>query len=176
MSSAPQPENRAPAVPPEAAASAAAATATPHARARRSLGAGRVLIIVYAILAIGATSRAGYQFAAFFGQYPAARLPIALSAVSGVIYIVATIALVAPGRAWYRVAWVTISFELLGVLTIGTLSILIPAVFAGPANLPDVADGTVWSTYGIGYLFIPVVLPVLGMLWLRSRRAHYSAA
>jgi hypothetical protein len=135
-----------------------------------------VLIIVYAILAIGATSRAGYQFAAFFGQYPAARLPIALSAVSGVIYIVATIALVAPGRAWYRVAWVTISFELLGVLTIGTLSILIPAVFAGPANLPDVADGTVWSTYGIGYLFIPVVLPVLGMLWLRSRRAYYSAA
>lgn len=186
MSSVPQPEDLSATVPPAAAQSDAVpsgsapsggepSTVAPM-RPRRTLGVGRVLIIVYAILAIGATSRAAYQLAAFYGQYPAARLPIALSAVSGIIYIVATIALVAPGRAWYRVAWVTISFELLGVLTIGTLSVVLPAVFAGPANLPDVADGTVWSTYGIGYLFIPVVLPVLGMLWLRSRRALYSAA
>jgi hypothetical protein len=84
---------------------------------------------------------------------------------------VATIALIAPGRAWYRVAWVTISFELLGVLVIGTLSLVLPEIFVGPAKLKDLADGTVWSSYGIGYLFIPLVLPVLGMLWLRSRRA-----
>jgi hypothetical protein len=143
---------------------------------RRSLGIGRVLIVVYAILAIGATSRAVFQIAAYFSQYPAARVPIALSAVSGVIYILATVALLAPGRAWYRIAWITISFELAGVLVIGTLSLLLPDVFVGPASLKDVAHGTVWSQYGIGYVFIPLVLPVLGMIWLRSRRALYRAA
>jgi hypothetical protein len=159
MSSAPTPTN----------------TSTPSvSRTRRSLGVGRVLIIVYAILAIGATSRAVFQFATDYSSHPTARLPITLSALSGVIYILATVALLAPGRAWYRIAWVTISFELTGVLVIGTLSLVFPAIFAGPANVPDVADGTVWSSYGIGYLFIPVVLPILGMLWLRSRRALYA--
>jgi hypothetical protein len=132
--------------------------------ARRTLGVGRVLIIVYAILAIGATSRAIYQIATV---YSSARIPITLSAVSGVVYIIATLALLLPGRAWYRVAWVTISFELLGVLVVGTLSLVDPSIFAGGAA---VSFGTVWSYYGIGYLFIPLALPVLGMLWLRSRR------
>jgi hypothetical protein len=138
-------------------------------------GVGRVLIVVYAILAIGATSRAAFQIAAYFSAHPSARLPITLSALSGVIYILATAALIAPGRAWYRVAWITISFELAGVLIIGTLSLVFPITFNGPADVPDVAHGTVWSTYGIGYLFIPLVLPVLGMLWLRSRRLLISA-
>jgi hypothetical protein len=131
---------------------------------RRTLGVGRVLIIVYAILAIGATSCAIYQIATI---YSSARIPITLSAVSGVVYIIATLALLLPGRAWYRVAWVTISFELFGVLVVGTLSLVDPSIFAGGAA---VSFGTVWSYYGIGYLFIPLALPVLGMLWLRSRR------
>ncbi len=137
---------------------------------RRSLGVGRVLIIVYAILAIGATSRAIYQIATI---YSSARVPITLSALSGVVYIVATLALLLPGRAWYRVAWITISFELLGVLVVGTLSLIEPSIFAGSAK---VSFGTVWSYYGIGYLFIPLVLPVLGMLWLRSRRATVTGS
>jgi hypothetical protein len=142
-----------------------ASTGAPHEhRPRRRFGVGRVLIIVYAILAIGATSRAVYQMATVYSQ---ARVPITLSALSGVIYILATLALILPGRAWYRVAWITISFELLGVLVIGTLSLVDPALFAGSAKI---SDGTVWSYYGRGYVFIPVVLPILGMIWLRSRR------
>jgi hypothetical protein len=143
---------------------------------RRSLGVGRVLIVVYAILAIGATSRAIFQLAMFYSSHPSARLPITLSAVSGIIYILATVALIAPGRTWYRVAWITISFELAGVVVIGTLSVVFPAIFAGPADVPDVADGTVWSSYGIGYGFIPLVLPILGMLWLRSRRNQVTGS
>ena len=135
---------------------------------RRSLGVGRVLIVVYAILAIGATSRAIYQMATV---YPTAPVAITLSALSGVVYIVATIALFRPGRTWYRVAWITISFELLGVIVIGTLSILVPSIFVQGSGV----DGTVWSYYGYGYLFIPLVLPVLGMLWLRSRRARMAS-
>jgi hypothetical protein len=151
-------------------------SASPERPPRRTLGVGRVLIIVYAILAIGATSRAVFQIVAYYSSYPSARLPITLSAVSGIIYILATIALIAPGPLWYRVAWITISFELVGVLVIGTLSLVFPSIFVGPAQLKDLADGTVWSSYGIGYLFIPVVLPVLGMLWLRSRRARVSVS
>ncbi|HEX4058449.1 MAG TPA: hypothetical protein VHX87_09055 [Galbitalea sp.] len=144
------------------------ASPSPQAPSRRTLGIGRVLITVYAILAIGATSRAVFQIAEYWST-TSARLPITLSAVSGVIYVLATVALIAPGRAWYRVAWVTISFELAGVLIIGTLSLVDGALFAGPAHT-DVSDGTVWSYYGVGYLFIPVALPILGLLWLRSRR------
>jgi hypothetical protein len=146
-----------------------ASPATAPSASRRSLGIGRVLIVVYAILAIGATSRAVYQMATVYATAP---LAITLSAVSGVIYIVATIALLRRSRAWYLTAWVTISFELAGVLIIGTLSVLVPSVFVQGSGV----DGTVWSYYGYGYLFIPVVLPILGMIWLRSRRALYREA
>ena len=126
---------------------------------RRVFGAGRVLITVYAILAIGATSRAAFQI---FTAFSTAPLPITLSALSGVVYILATVALILPGAGWYRTAWITISFELVGVLVIGTLSLIAPQDFADRS--------TVWSDYGAGYLFIPLVLPVLGMLYLRRRR------
>jgi hypothetical protein len=33
-----------------------------------------------------------------------------------------------------------------------------------PSAFPD---ATVWSVYGNGYFFIPVVLPILGLLWIR---------
>ena len=82
-----------------------------------------------------------------------------LSALAAVVYILATIALVAPGRRWYAVAWATISFELLGVLVVGALSVFDAELF--PAD-------TVWSFFGRGYLFIPLVLPILGMLWLQA--------
>jgi hypothetical protein len=150
--------------------SASDSPATPRAkRPRRIHGVGAVLVFVYAILAIGATSRAIYQIATVFDKAP---LPITLSAVSGVIYILATVALILPAPAWYRVAWVTISFELLGVLVIGTLSIVDP-VFAGSAKI---SDGTVWSYYGRGYVFIPVILPILGMLWLSKHRPEPVAS
>jgi hypothetical protein len=126
---------------------------------RRIHGIGAVLVTVYAILAIGATSRAVFQM---LTEYSVAPISITLSGVSGVIYVLATIALILPGRPWYRIAWVTISFELLGVVTIGTLSLVVPSIFADM--------NSVWSYYGFGYVFVPLVLPVLGMLWLRRHR------
>jgi hypothetical protein len=129
--------------------------AEPTVARTRARGVGRVLIVVYAILALAATGRSVYEIIAKFDQAPFA---YTLSAIAAVVYIVATVALIAPGRVWYRVAWVTISFELVGVLTVGTLSLFLPDLFA---------KASVWSWYGMGYLFIPLVLPVLGMLWLR---------
>jgi hypothetical protein len=134
-------------------------TVTP--RTSRSSGAGRVLIVVYGILALGATGRSFVQIAGLIRDGEPVSLAYWLSALASVVYILATIALIAPGRAWYKVAWITITFELVGVLVVGTLSLTHPEYFARPS---------VWSWFGNGYLFIPLVLPVIGMLWLRAHR------
>ena len=123
---------------------------------RTASGPGRVLVAVYAIFALAATSRAGVQISTKFHEAPLAYL---LSAFAAAVYIVATIALARRGDGWWRVALVACSIELLGVLTIGTLSLVDAAAFRHP---------TVWSVYGEGYLFIPLVLPVIGLYWLRK--------
>ena len=127
-------------------------TATPPATAS---GPGRVLVAIYAIFAIGSTSRAAAQIATRFDEAP---VPYALSALAAVVYVLATVALAKRGVAWWRVAVVACAFEMTGVLVIGTASVLLPDAFP---------DATVWSNYGMGYLFIPLVLPVFGLLWLR---------
>jgi len=127
-------------------------------------GIGRVLVIVYAIMALGATGRSFVQIVERFDQAP---LAYTLSALSAVVYIVATLALVFAGRpGWYVVAWVAIVFELVGVLLIGTLSLIMPELFAHP---------TVWSWFGMGYLFVPLVLPFLGLWWLATHRPAAAA-
>jgi len=130
-------------------------TTTPSTR---STGFGRVLIVVYGLLALAATGRSFYQIAS---EYDVAPFAYTLSALAAVVYIVATIALVKKGDVWYRVAWFTIGFELLGVLVIGTLSIFDPELFTSK---------TVWSFYGRGYGFVPLVLPIVGMVWLYLKR------
>ena len=120
-------------------------------------GIGRVLVIVYAIMALGATGRSFVQIVERFDEAP---LAYTLSALSALVYIVATLALVFAGsRVWYVVAWVAIVFELAGVLVVGTLSFVMPELFAHP---------TVWSWFGSGYLFVPLVLPFLGLWWLAT--------
>ncbi|MBN9182399.1 MAG: hypothetical protein J0I44_07235 [Microbacterium sp.] len=124
---------------------------------RRMTGIGRVLVVVYAILALGATGRSLVQIVERFDHAP---LAFTLSALSAVVYIVATLALVFAGsRVWYRVAWAAIGFELVGVLAIGTLSLVRPELFP---------EATVWSFFGIGYLFVPLLLPFCGIWWLAT--------
>ena len=125
---------------------------------RRMTGIGRLLVAVYGVLALAAIGRSFVQIASRFDEAP---LAYTLSALAAVVYVVATVALIRSGRGWYRVAWVTIAFEFTGVLVVGTLSIVFPALFP---------DDTVWSWFGRGYLFIPLVLPVLGMWWLATHR------
>jgi hypothetical protein len=138
---------------------------------RRGAGVGRVLVAVYAILAIAATGRSVFQIIDRFGEAPVA---FTLSAFSGVVYIVATIAL---GARLRRLAWITISIELAGVLIVGSLSLLAPAVLGLHSIDPFGRDSTVWSAFGAGYLLIPLVLPVLGLLYLRlSGPASASAS
>lgn len=130
---------------------------------RTGSGVGRVLVAVYAVLAIAATGRSVFQIIDRFSEAPLAFL---LSALAGVIYIVATIALAARLRT---LALVTISIELVGVLVVGTLSLVAPALLGLNSLDPFGRESTVWSAYGAGYLLVPLVLPVLGLLYLRSR-------
>jgi len=125
---------------------------------QRTSGLGRVLITVYLILAIAATLRAVYQIVSKFGEAP---LAYSLSLLSGVVYIVATIALIKRRGVWRTIAWIALIFEFTGVLVVGTLSFTHPGLFAHPS---------VWSWFGAGYLLVPLVLPVLGMIWLRRTR------
>ena len=118
-------------------------------------GAGRVLVAVYAVFAIAASSRAGVQLATRFDEAPVAYL---LSAVAAGVYVVATVAL---WRGQRRLALGTVLFELVGVLVVGTLTVL---------DSGDFPDETVWSAYGAGYGFVPLVLPGLGLLRLRATR------
>jgi hypothetical protein len=127
--------------------------------AKRNLGIGRLLIAAYAVLALAATGRAGYELAAKFDQAP---LPYALSALSAVIYIVATIALARSTSGWRTVAYVAVIIELTGVILIGAASFIWPEVFTYGGKQVK----TVWSFFGIAYGCIPVVLPVLGLMWL----------
>ncbi|MET1007419.1 MAG: hypothetical protein ABWX96_17850 [Propionibacteriaceae bacterium] len=125
---------------------------------RTNSGAGRVLVAVYAVFALSASARAGVQLTT---QYHEAPLAYLLSALAAVVYIVATITL-ARGTAGSR-RWATIAIvvELVGVLTVGTLSVFDAEAFP---------RATVWSIYGIGYGFVPLVLPILGLIWLWRTR------
>ncbi len=118
-------------------------------------GPGRVLIAVYGIFALSATARAGVQIAGSFGDAPIA---YTLSGLAGVVYILATVGLAGTGPGFRRLAWASVTFELVGVLAVGTFTLLVPG---------DFPDATVWSDYGIGYGFIPLVLPFVGLWWLR---------
>jgi cytochrome bd-type quinol oxidase subunit 2 len=118
-------------------------------------GPGRILILVYGVFALSATARAGVQIATQFDEAPIAYV---LSAVAAVIYIAATFALARATKVSRRVATVAIVVELVGVIAIGAFSYAVPE---------DFPDATVWSHFGQGYGFVPLVLPVLGLLWLR---------
>jgi cytochrome bd-type quinol oxidase subunit 2 len=127
-------------------------------RSTRS-GPGIVLVAVYALLALAATGRSVLQITEYFSRAP---LAYVLSALAAVIYVVATVALARGDRTSWRVALVAISVELAGVLVVGLASYLWPEAFP---------DRTVWSHFGSGYGFVPLVLPVLGLLWLRRTGA-----
>ncbi|WP_241037998.1 hypothetical protein [Blastococcus litoris] len=124
-------------------------------------GPGRVLVAVYGTFALAAGARAGVQLATRFSEAPVAYL---LSAFAAVVYVVATVGL-ARGPRGRRLALAAITVELVGVLVVGTLSLADRAAFP---------DETVWSAYGRGYYFVPLVLPVLGLLLLRRNRAQKS--
>ena len=52
---------------------------------------------------------------------------------------------------------VALGIELVGVVGVGAVSLVRPELFP---------DATIWSQFGAGYAFIPLVLPLVGLWWL----------
>ncbi|MCT2588628.1 hypothetical protein LHJ74_01505 [Streptomyces sp. N2-109] len=119
-------------------------------------GPGKLLVTLYGIFTVGAASRSIVQLTT---RYEEAPLAYVLSAVAALVYAFITVALVRGGEGARKAALVCCAAELLGVLTVGTWTLADPSAFP---------DATVWSDYGMGYLFIPLALPVTGLLWLRG--------
>ncbi|MFJ4921645.1 hypothetical protein [Streptomyces sp. NPDC088725] len=141
--------------------------ATPETRPERSPGARRerlvrgpgvLLVWLYGVMSVGAVSRSVYQIATDYGRAPLSYL---LSAAAGAVYVFITYTLVRGGETARKVALVCCAAELFGVLAVGTWTLIEPSVFA---------DHTVWTWYGMEYLFIPVALPVTGIMWLLASR------
>ena len=121
-------------------------------------GPRRILIALYLIFALAATSRGVVQLSTTFHSAP---LAYVLSLCSGIIYIAAAVGLISD-RPWSRpLAWTACTIELVGVLTIGTASLIDRAAFP---------HDTVWSRFGSGYGYFPVLLPILGLMWLSYSR------
>jgi hypothetical protein len=129
-------------------------------------GPGRLLVAVYALFALSASARAAVQVATKFSHAPVAYL---LSAFAAAVYILATVTLGVGSPVARRIAIVSCTVEFVGVLAVGTWSL------ADKATFPD---ATVWSGYGSGYGYVPLVLPVFGLLWLRywARRTRAERA
>ena len=95
------------------------------------------------------------------------RVTPTVSAFAAAVYVVATVALARPGPRWHRLATAAVAVELLGVLGVGLLSVLVPALFPEPS---------VWSHFGQDYGYVPLVLPVVGLAWLRRSRPRGGRA
>lgn len=128
-----------------------------------SSGPGRVLVFGYGVFAVAATGRSVIQLATRAGEAPVA---YSLSLLAAVIYLLATTCLLLGGARAWRVAVVACAVELVGVLTVGVLSYVDTGLFP---------DQTVWSHFGQGYAYLPLVLPFLGLGWLRATRPSVTA-
>jgi hypothetical protein len=126
-------------------------------------GMGRLLIALYTLFAVAAGSRALFQVATKWEQAP---LAYGLSAAAALLYLLACVGLARRGPGPWRLAVAVCAVELAGVLGVGLLTTVVPGLFAA---------ATVWSHFGAGYGFVPLVLPALGLWWLTrpaTRRAY----
>jgi drug/metabolite transporter (DMT)-like permease len=122
------------------------------------VGPGRVLLGLYAVFVVAAGARSTVQLATDASRAPLAYL---LSLGAAVVYAAGFVAVRRVERGGGAVLSAACSLvELAGVLTVGTVSVVDASAFAQP---------TVWSYYGAGYLGVPLVLPVVVLVWLRRR-------
>nr|WP_202121837.1 hypothetical protein [Streptomyces sp. BA2] len=121
-------------------------------------GPGILLVWLYGVMVVGAVSRSAVQISTDFHKAP---LAYALSALAGLVYGFITYSLVRGGEKARRAALVCCAAELVGVLAVGTWTLIEPSAFP---------DATVWSDFGMGYLFIPVILPLTAIFWLNKAR------
>jgi Na+/melibiose symporter-like transporter len=125
-------------------------------------GSHRVLLAMYAVFALAAGARSAVQLVQQADEAPVA---YTFSALAACTYVAGWFAIRRAAEGRTRLASVMLWVELAGVAIVGTLSLTISDWFP---------DASVWSGYGIGYGFVPAILPIVGLRWLgrlKQRRA-----
>lgn len=116
---------------------------------------GYVLGVSYPVLALSTGVRAVYQLAGF--KEGASTTAAVLSLVASICYLAASIGFFKRERWAWWLSVCALGFEMSMVLVIGTITTINPDIFG---------DETVWSRYGMGYGFFPLIQPLLGLIWL----------
>ena len=124
----------------------------------RNRGIGMLIITAYGIFAVSGFARALYQILTDFETAPVAYL---LSGFAAGVYILATLALARTSAKAWVVALIAVLVEMAGVLGVGLWTFLDPELFN---------RATVWSHFGEGYGYIPLILPFIGLFWLLRHR------
>lgn len=116
-------------------------------------GGTDVLIVVYGLWAVAALGRAIYQY---MFRHTSNLVPTHLSAVAGGFYLLIILGLRRQTPAMWYVTIALLSLELACVLAVGVID----------AVWHPFAYATVWSGFGAGYLFVPLILPIAGLWWM----------
>jgi uncharacterized membrane protein YfcA len=115
---------------------------------------GKLLGFSYPLLGLSTGVRSLYQL--FFKPESTHLVAASLSLLAAICYIIASVAFFKRTRWAWRLGVGMLSFELLGVLIVGTLSLIYPSVIGR----------TAWGQFGRDYGFFPLIQPILGLLWL----------
>ena len=108
----------------------------------------RGLALIYLFWATALCSRAIWQYTTRSGNL----LPTHLSLVAGIIYL----AIVVWAWRGHRTALIIgLSIEIIGVIAISISEFLWPLPYA-----------SAWSGFGAGYLWMPLILPIVGLIQL----------
>jgi hypothetical protein len=114
----------------------------------------RGLALLYLFWAVALCSRAIWQYMTRSGDLR----PTHLSLIAGLIYVAIVV------WAWYgqrKFLMLGLVVELMGVLAISIGELRWPLPYA-----------SAWSQFGSGYLYMPIILPILGLLHLSMKRAE----
>lgn len=108
----------------------------------------RGLTLLYLFWATALCSRAIWQYMTRSGNL----LPTHLSLIAGIIYL-AIVVWAWQGRRKRLIAGLIV--ELIGVMVISISEFIWPLPYA-----------SAWSGFGSGYLYMPIILPILGLVHL----------
>lgn len=116
-----------------------------------------LLTLVYGFWAVAALSRAIYQYLV---RRPESFVPTHISAFVGALYLLILLGLRRRSRRAWSITFALLVVELAGVLVVGAVDLIWrPFPYT-----------TVWSGFGAGYLYIPLVLPIVGIWWMLRAR------
>lgn len=115
---------------------------------------GYVLAFSYPVLALSTGVRAIYQL--FFKADVTNYVPVYLSALAALCYLVATLGFAYRRRWTWWLSVGSLGFETLMTLLIGVWSFVDP----------DLIGRTVWRHFGEDYGYFPFFQPIIGLVWL----------